>query len=59
MTSPSVTNNSTGPAAKPPMTDKDIRLECLKQSVILGGPPGNVIKLAGQMFTFVSDGTTS
>jgi len=54
MTLPSarnITNNSV--AAKPPMTDKEIRLECLKQAVILGGAPSNVISLAGSMFEFV------
>jgi hypothetical protein len=45
-----VTNNA-GP--KPPMTDKEIRLECVKQAVLLGGAPQNVITMAGQMFSFV------
>lgn len=55
MTSPSTPNvtNNVGAVAKPPMTDKEIRLECLKQAVILGGAPQNVIMLAGQMFDFV------
>jgi hypothetical protein len=49
-TLPNVTNNA---APKPPMTDKEIRLECIKQAVLLGGAPQNVLELAGRMFAFV------
>jgi hypothetical protein len=56
---PSVTNNTTGAAAKPPMTDKEARLECLKQAVIAAPGSSGVISLASRMYEFVWNGATS
>lgn len=57
MTAP-VNNFSVGAAKPPEMTDKEIRLECLKQAVILKTGSGNVIGLAQQMTDFVMSGST-
>lgn len=51
---PSVANNSTTPATKPPMTDTEIRLECLKQAVIHDPPRGTLVATAQKMYDFVS-----
>lgn len=54
MTSPNFGN---APATQPPMTDKEIRLECVKQAVILDPGSQGVISLADRMFQYVSTGS--
>ncbi len=39
------------------MSDKEIRLECIKQAVALGPPANDVITVAAKMFAFVNGGT--
>lgn len=59
MTSPSTTNITNGAPTKPGLTDREVRLECVKQAVILNPGSQGVISLAERMANFVLDGSSS